>query len=72
MIFAYDKDGITATEWVPNDVTVTAAYNQKFIRSALHPQNWKLLSEKIDRGELILHDNVHPHVAQPVVNLFID
>ncbi len=51
---------------MPNGITVIAAYYQKFIRSLLHPQIWKLQPEKMDSGVLIT-----PHVAQPVVNLFI-
>ncbi len=31
MILAYDKDGIIMTDRVPNGITITAAYYQKFI-----------------------------------------
>ncbi len=72
MIFAYDKDGIIVTDQVPKSNTTTAAYYQKFICSVLLPQIQKLGAKKIDGGVLILHDIAEPHVAQPVVNLFID
>ncbi len=36
MIFAYDKDGIIATDQTRNGVTMTDAYYQKFIRSVLY------------------------------------
>ncbi len=38
MIFVYDKDGIIATMRVPNGITMTVAYYQKFILSVLRPQ----------------------------------
>ncbi len=71
MIFAYDKDGIIATDQVPNGITATATHDQKFIRSVLRPQIWKLQPKKTDSGVSIPH-NAHQHVAQPVVDLFID
>ncbi len=33
MIFTYDEDGIIATDQMPNGVSMTAAYYQKFIHS---------------------------------------
>ncbi len=70
MIFVYDKDGIIATNKVLNDITTTVAYYEKFIRSILLPQIWKL--KKIDKGVSILHDNACWCVVQSVVNLLID
>ncbi len=72
MIFAYDKDDIIATVVMLNDITVTATYYRKFIRSVLCPEIWKLQPEKTDSGAPILHDNGRLHVAQPVVDLFVD
>ncbi len=70
-IFVYDKDGIIVTDQVPNSITVTAVYYQKFICSVLHLQIWKL-AQKIDSSVSILHNNGRPHVAQKIVNLFIN
>ncbi len=70
IIFVYNKDGIIVADWVPNGITVTATYYQKFIHSVLHPQIWKLRPEQIDSVVSILRNNAQPYVAQPVVNLF--
>ncbi len=37
MIFVCDKDSIIETDWVPNGITVIAAYYQTFFHSELHP-----------------------------------
>ncbi len=50
MIFVYDKVGIIVTDRVPNGITVTAAYYQKFICSVTARTNSKTLAEKIDSG----------------------
>ncbi len=63
MIFAYNKDGIIATDRVPNGITVIAACYQKFTGSVLRPQIRKLRPEKIDSGVSISHNNARLHVA---------
>ncbi len=72
MILGYGKDNIIATDQVPNGITMTAAYYQKFTYSVLCPQIQKLRPRKIDSGMSILHNDARPHAAQPVFNLFID
>ncbi len=46
-------------------VLVQPSYYHKFIHSESSPQ-------KTDSGAPVLHNNAHPHIARPVVNLFID
>ncbi len=70
--FVYDKHSIIVTAQVPNGISATAAYYQKFIHSVFYPQIRKLFPEKTDFGVSILHNNAHPHVVRPVVDLFID
>ncbi len=58
IVFAYDKDGIIAIDWVPNGITVSAAYCQKFIRSVLC-RKFENYSKKLTVMLSILHDNSH-------------
>ncbi len=57
---------------VLNGITVTAAYYQRFIHSELNLQIQKLRHGKINSNMSILYDNARLHVAQPIIDLFID
>ncbi len=67
MISAYDKDDIIATDQVPNGITVTAAYSTKSYLFSIAPTNSKTSFRKKST-----YDNMPSHIAQPVINLFID
>ena len=71
MIFAYDKDGIVATNRVPVGRSVNAQYYKDFLRQNLRPKIRKLRPGMLERGVLILHDNARPHIAD-VVSDYLD
>ncbi len=72
MIFVYDKDGITAwtdpsAKWYYCDCCMLPK-----VYSFSIPQIRKLWPGKINSGVSILHNTVRQHVAQSVIDLFID
>ncbi|PSN37713.1 Mariner Mos1 transposase, partial [Blattella germanica] len=64
MTFAYDMNGVIATNIVSQRMSVTGAYYRLFIQNLLRPKIPLRRHEGMfASGVIILHDNARPHTA---------
>ena len=63
IIIAYDINGVTATDRVPQGTSVTGAYYKLPLQNGLHPKIHQRRPDILAAGVLILHDDAMPHIA---------
>jgi len=63
MIMACDKSGVIATDIVPPESTVTAAYYRKFLQDVLRPKIRQKRCAMFAAGVLILHNKARSHAS---------
>ncbi|PSN34012.1 Mariner Mos1 transposase [Blattella germanica] len=70
MIFAYDMNGVIATNRVPQGMSVTGVYYRLFIQNVLRPKIRLRRPDMFGSGVLILHDNARLLIAVTMRDIF--